>query len=459
MKSHLYRTLVIVVVLALAGCSTPSAPPVPASPGGAGPAEGAPSPPSDEPSNPVSNPEQPKGQVAFVAQSDRPRSPAPDSAQVDIPVLVDGNSAFTFDLYQAMRGQSGNLFYSPYSISLALAMTYAGARGETEAEMADVLQFNLPQAQLHPAFNGLDTQLNRVFEGEEQPFELNIANSIWGQHDFAFESDFLDVLAENYGAGLRLVDYVHAAEAARQQINTWVEDETQGKIKDLIPANALDPLTRLVLANAIYFKAAWQNQFEEYNTQDAPFTLLDGSQVNVATMRQTEGMPYASGDGWQAVELAYEGGRQSMLILLPAEGQFEAFEASLNAARVEEILAGKAWTSVNLSMPKFSLETNYELDRLLAGMGMPLAFDPDNADFSGMTGDRDLFISAILHKAFVDVNEEGTEAAAATAVIMRLESAPMDPEQVQVDRPFIFLIRDNDTGTILFAGRVTNPLD
>jgi serpin B len=407
----------------------------------------------------ITIPEQPQGEVSFVAQSDRPRSSAPDSALADQPQLVAGNSQFALDLYQALRSQPGNLFYSPYSISLALAMTYAGARAETETELADVLHFTLPQDQLHPAFNGLDVQLNREVEGEEQAFQLNIANSIWGQQNFAFQPDFLDTLAENYGAGLRLVDYAADPEDVRQQINSWVEDETQDKIKDLIPAGALDPMTRLVLANAIYFKAAWQNQFEKDNTEDASFTLLDGSQVDVPTMHQSEGMNYAAGDGWQAVELTYEGGRQSMLILLPAEGQFEAFEASLNAVQVEEILNGMTWASVDLSLPKFSFESSFELDGLLAEMGMPSAFSPGQADFSGMTAEQELYISAILHKAFVDVNEEGTEAAAATAVMVRVTSLPIDPVQMQVDHPFIFMIRDSETGSILFTGRVVNPLD
>jgi serpin B len=325
--------------------------------------------------------------------------------------------------------------------------------------MADVLHFALSQEQLHPAFNGLDGQLTQAAGDEEQPFKLNIANSIWGQQDFAFEPDFLDTLAENYGAGLRLVDYQNAAEEARQLINTWVEDETEDKIKDLIPPDALDSMTRLVLANAIYFKAAWQTQFEEEATQDVPFTLLDGSQVTVPTMHQTESMRYASGDGWQAVELAYEGGRQSMLILLPASGEFEAFESSLDAGRVAEIVDRLQWKSVELAFPKFSFESTFELDGVMASMGMPSAFDATRADFSGMRTERDLYISAILHKAFVDVNEEGTEAAAATAVVMRLTSAMEDPEQVSVDRPFMFMIRENDTGSILFAGRVLNPLD
>ncbi|MEN4100873.1 MAG: serpin family protein, partial [Anaerolineaceae bacterium] len=361
--------------------------------------------------------------------------------------------------YQALREQPGNLFYSPYSISLALAMTYAGARGDTAAQMADVLHFELTQEQLHPAFNKLDETLNREVEGVEQPFQLNIANSIWGQRDFEFEADFLDVLAENYGAGLRLVDFAQAAEAARQQINSWVEEQTQDKIKDLIPEGALDSMTRLVLANAIYFKAAWQSQFDAANTQDAPFTLLDGSQVNAPTMRQTGSMNYAAGDGWQAVELAYEGGRQSMVILLPATGEFEAFEAGLDAARVAEILGAMQFTSVELALPRFSFESEIQLNELLAAMGMPQAFVPDQADFSGMRALRDLYISAVLHKAFVDVNEEGTEAAAATAVIVSVTSLPVDIQQMQIDRPFIFLIRDIETGSILFAGRVLNPLE
>jgi len=438
MKTHLFRLLMAAAVLALIGCSAPPAPPI-----------------SEEPAAP----QQPTEEVALVAQSERPRAAPPASALDDLPALVEGNSAFAFDLYQALRSQPGNLFYSPHSISLALAMTYAGARGETEAQMADVLHFNLPQNRLHPAFNGLDAVLRQAPDGVEQPFQLNIANSIWGQRDFEFKAEFLDVIAENYGAGLRLVDFVAAAEDARQQINAWVEEETQDKIKDLIPEGALDDMTRLVLANAIYFKAAWQNQFVEANTHNAPFTLLDGSQVNVPTMRQTERMGYAAGGGWQAVELAYEGGRQSMVILLPAEGQFDQFEAGLDAASVAEILAQMDYRTVELSLPKFSFESEFALDHVLAEMGMPQAFIPEEADFTGMRAIRDLYISAILHKAFVDVNEEGTEAAAATAVIVGIESMPVDIEQVQVDRPFVFVIRDIPTNTILFAGRVVNPLN
>jgi serpin B len=443
MKTHIFRLLIIMTLLAVAGCRAPAAPPEAETPGAV---------------EPVEVPPMPIEEIAFI-QSERPRSPAPDSALGDLPVLVRGNSAFALDLYQALREQPGNLFYSPYSISLALAMTYAGARGDTAAQMADVLHFELTQEQLHPAFNKLDETLNREVEGVEQPFQLNIANSIWGQRDFEFEADFLDVLAENYGAGLRLVDFAQAAEAARQQINSWVEEQTQDKIKDLIPEGALDSMTRLVLANAIYFKAAWQSQFDAANTQDAPFTLLDGSQVNAPTMRQTGSMNYAAGDGWQAVELAYEGGRQSMVILLPATGEFEAFEAGLDAARVAEILGSMQFTSVELSLPRFSFESEIRLNELLAAMGMPQAFVPDQADFTGMRALRDLYISAVLHKAFVDVNEEGTEAAAATAVIVSVTSLPVDIQQMQIDRPFIFLIRDIETGSILFAGRVLNPLE
>lgn len=443
MKTHIFRLLIIMTLLAVAGCRAPVAPPVAETPGAV---------------EPVEVPPMPIEEIAFV-QSERPRSPAPDSALGDLPVLVRGNSAFALDLYQALREQPGNLFYSPYSISLALAMTYAGARGDTAAQMADVLHFELTQEQLHPAFNKLDETLNREVEGVEQPFQLNIANSIWGQRDFEFEADFLDVLAENYGAGLRLVDFAQAAEAARQQINSWVEEQTQDKIKDLIPEGALDSMTRLVLANAIYFKAAWQSQFDAANTQDAPFTLLDGSQVNAPTMRQTGSMNYAASDGWQAVELAYEGGRQSMVILLPATGEFEAFEAGLDAARVAEILGAMQFTSVELALPRFSFESEIQLNELLAAMGMPQAFVPDQADFSGMRALRDLYISAVLHKAFVDVNEEGTEAAAATAVIVSVTSLPVDIQQMQIDRPFIFMIRDIETGSILFAGRVLNPLE
>ena len=395
-----------------------------------------------------------------VIQSEKPRVTSPDVSEADLATLVEGNSAFAFNLYQALREGDGNLFYSPYSISLALAMTYAGAQGETAQQMADTLQFVLPQNRLHPAFNDLDLELARRGEGAEgkdgEGFRLNIVNAIWGQKDYEFLSEFLDLLAENYGAGLRILDFASAPEESRITINNWVSDQTEGRIEDLIPQGLIDALTRLVLTNAIYFNAAWQYPFEEDMTEDGPFYLLDGGEVTVPMMRQTELFGYAEGDGYQAVELPYDGGELSMIILLPQTGQFDTFEDSLDAQQVDEIIGRLELRQVTLAMPKFEFESEFSLREPLSAMGMQIAFS-GAADFSGMTGNRDLFIAEVIHKAFVSVDEAGTEAAAATAVVMELTAVPETPVEVTIDHPFIFLIRDIETGAVLFIGRVVNP--
>ena len=397
-----------------------------------------------------------------ILQSEKPRVTEPPVSQGDLVTLADGNSEFAFDLYQTLKDIDGNLFYSPYSISLALAMTYAGARGETEQQMADTLNFLLPQDSLHPAFNGLDIDLSSRGEGargkDEEGFRLNIVNAIWGQKDYEFLSEFLDVLAENYGAGLRILDFVAAPEPSRITINDWVSDQTEGRIEDLIPQGIIDTLTRLVLTNAIYFNAAWQFPFEEDATADGPFHLLDGGEITLPMMRQTESFGYAEGDNYQVVELPYDGQELSMVILLPKTGQFEVFEDSMDFQEVRGIISDIESQQVNLTMPKFEFESEFSLKKTLTAMGMPVAFSA-NADFSGMTGSHDLFIDEVIHKAFVSVDEAGTEAAAATAVIMGLTATPTTPIQVTVDRPFIYLIRDIATGSILFIGRVMNPLN
>jgi len=402
--------------------------------------------------------DQPVG--AELVMSDKPRETAPDVSEADLALLIEGNSAFAFELYQALREQEGNLFYSPHSISVALAMTYAGARNQTTEQMADTLQFLLEQERLHPAFNWLDAELATRGEGAEgkdgEGFRLNIVNAIWGQKDYEFLSDFLDVLAENYGAGLRILDFMNETEKSRLAINQWVSDQTEGRIKDLIPQDAIDALTRLVLTNAIYFNAAWEDPFDEDMTADGPFYLLDGGQVSVPMMKQTEAFGYTEGERYQAVELQYDGNELSMVILLPEAGQFKAFEEGLQAQQVCDIISGLQSTGVTLTMPKFEFDSEFSLKDTLAGMGMPVAFSGE-ADFSGMTGNRELYISDVVHKAFVAVDEAGTEAAAATAVIMPSAAPPEPTVEVTIDRPFIFLIRDIETGAILFVGRVMNP--
>ena len=395
-----------------------------------------------------------------VLKSDKERITSPDVSTGEQALLVEGNSAFAFELYQAIREEEGNLFYSPYSISVALAMTYAGASGETAQQMADTLHFLLGQDKLHPAFNWLDAELAKRGEGAEgkdgEGFRLNIVNAIWGQKDYEFLTDFLDVLAENYGAGLRILDFITETEKSRLTINDWVSDQTEGRIEDLIPQGAIDALTRLVLTNAIYFNAAWENPFDKKMTADGPFYLLDGGQVIVPMMKQTESFSYTEGEGYQAVELLYDGDEISMVILLPEAGQFEAFAEGLQAQQVDAIINDLQDTRVTLTMPRFEFDSEFSLKDTLAGMGMPIAFSGD-ADFSGMTGNQELSISDVVHKAFVAVDEAGTEAAAATSVIIKLTAVPEPPVEVTIDRPFIFLIRDIETGAILFIGRVMNP--
>ncbi len=430
MKNGLDSVLAVIVVLSLVGCG---------SSGGLLPVVGA-----------------------SVAQSSKPRQAAPNVAPSDLADAVNGNSAFAFDLYRFLKKEENdsNLFYSPYSISLALAMTYAGARGQTEQQMAQTLHL-MPQDRLHPALNQLDLELakrGKDAKGKDgKGFRLNIANALWGQKGYRFLPEFLDRLAENYGAGLRLLDFAADPESSRVAINNWVSDQTEGRIKDLIPKGMLDNLTRLVLTNAIYFNAAWSAPFEKSRTQDGVFHLQDGGQVTVPMMKQTTSFGYAEGQGYQAVELPYDGRELSMVILLPKAGQFEAFESALDAGQVNAILKNLKQRQVALSLPRFKIESEFSLAKTLAAMGMPVAFS-SQADFSGMDGTRNLLISKVVHKAFVSVDESGTEAAAATAVVMRATGImPEQPVEVTVDRPFILLIRDIPTGAILFVGRVLNP--
>jgi serpin B len=381
-------------------------------------------------------------------------------ARDDLRELVSGNSEFAFDLYQAIREEEGNLFYSPYSISAALGMTYAGARHETERQMEETLHYVLGQDDLHRAFNALELELAKRGEargGEgEEAFRLEIANSIWGQKGYEFLAEFLDTLAEDYGAGLRLLDFASEAKQARLVINGWVSEQTEGKIENLIPPGLIDALTRLVLVNAIYFNAPWADPFEEQQTRDGTFYLLDGEEVTVPMMKQGESLGYAEGDGYQAVELPYRGGEVSMVIVLPEAGEFEAFEASIEAILVDGIVQTLERRTVNLVMPKFEFDSSFGLAKTLAKMGMPDAFS-DVADFSGMDGTRNLFIKEVVHKAYMSVDEAGTEAAAATAVVVAEMAAPMEPVEMVLDHPFIFMIRDIGTGAILFVGRVVDP--
>ena len=435
MKKHKSISIIIlagILTLALSACSDGS----PSLPGG----------------------NKPQEVMSDLSQEDMTNFPLEDLAD-----LAEGNSAFAVDLYQKLASQKGNLFYSPYSISSALAMTYAGAEGKTAQEMAAVFHFLENEDQLHAGYNALSQYLESLAEldiPEDQgdPFQLNIANSIWGQQDFHFEEDFLDTLALNYGAGLRLLDYIQAPEESRQTINKWVSDQTQDKIQDLIPEGAVTSDTRLVLSNAIYFKATWMEPFEESLTENGIFYGLDGeeSEVPLMSLGSDSSFPYYQGEGYQAIALPYLGGQVSMLVLIPDEGTFDQFEGDFSKDLLDQVISEMQYSSVRLVFPKFEFETEISLAKTLAAMGMPEAFS-GAADFSGMTGDKDLFISDVFHKAYVGVDEKGTEAAAATAVMMRLTSAPENPIELTVDRPFLFAIRDHQTNSILFMGRVVSP--
>lgn len=393
----------------------------------------------------------------------------PTATGEEVESLVVGNSAFAFDLYRTLSSEDGNLFFSPYSISQALAMTYVGARGDTERQMADTLHFTLPQDALHPAFNSLylDLDSRGGGKGNNDPsaFRLNIANSLWAQYDYLFLDEFLEVVAKNYGAGVIPLDFRGEPEKSRLRINEWVAGETGDRIRDLIPPGLFeDQPPVLALVNAIYFNAGWTRPFTELPTP-MPFHLLGGGEVAVPVMKRTDKTDYASGDGYQVVDLDYKFSDMSMTILLPDAGNFEAFESSLDDELMGRIFEDLETRGVELTMPKFEFSSTFALADTLRTMGMPDAFDERSADFSGMDGRSCaagdipcLAVSKVIHKAFVLVDEEGTEAAAATAVLVfPVSAAPGPPIELTIDRPFVFLIRDKATGTILFVGRVLDP--
>jgi serpin B len=390
------------------------------------------------------------------------RVSAPDVPPADLKELTAGNRAFALELYQSLRTKPGNLFLSPHSISAALAMTYAGARGQTAAEMAKTLHFTLRAERLHPAFNGLDLELASRAGATTGPgrdaIRLHIVNRLWAQAGFAFLPTFLDAVGEDYGAGVSLMDFVTAAEESRQAINEWVSQATEKKIKELLKPGIVGPDTRLVLTNAVYFKAPWESPFEKPQTKPLPFHPLQGSAFDVPMMQQQHAFLYGKGDGFQAIQLNYGDGELGMLIVVPDAGQFARIESSLTGEHLAATARSLQHQQVRLALPKFTFTSEYELKAALIAQGMPTAFSND-ADFSGMTGKRDLAIDKVIHQAFVLVDETGTEAAAATAVLMRPTGAApsREPIVLTIDRPFLFFIRDIQTEAILFVGRVVSP--
>jgi serpin B len=354
-----------------------------------------------------------------VAQSSKPRITSPNVSTEELSKLAADNADFAWSFYREVIKPGENLFFSPHSLSVALAMTWAGARETTEAEMAEAMRFTLGQERLHVAFNGLELASRAEASGEDAPlpFVLNVTNALFGQIGFKFLDAFLDTLAEHYGAGMRLMDFVTETEASRVAINAWVSEQTNERIKELIPQGIITTATRLVLVNAIFFTASWEHPFDEASTQDRPFKRLDDSEVTVPTMRKSIATVYAAGDGFQAAELPYDGGE--------------------------------------LAMPKFSFRSDVPSKAPLKALGMVEAF-AGAADLSGMNGTGGLFIQDVVHQAFVAVDENGTEAAAATAVIVGETSTP-PPATLTIDRSFVFAIIDRPTGATLFIGRVLDP--
>jgi serpin B len=392
-----------------------------------------------------------------VAQSSKPRITSPNVSTEELSKLAADNADFAWSFYREVIKPGENLFFSPHSLSVALAMTWAGARETTEAEMAEAMRFTLGQERLHVAFNGLELASRAEASGEDAPlpFVLNVTNALFGQIGFKFLDAFLDTLAEHYGAGMRLMDFVTETEASRVAINAWVSEQTNERIKELIPQGIITTATRLVLVNAIFFTASWEHPFDEASTQDRPFKRLDDSEVTVPTMRKSIATVYAAGDGFQAAELPYDGGELAMLVIVPNAGQFEAVEATLSARRVAEIRDDLSSHQVELAMPKFSFRSDVPSKAPLKALGMVEAF-AGAADLSGMNGTGGLFIQDVVHQAFVAVDENGTEAAAATAVIVGETSTP-PPATLTIDRSFVFAIIDRPTGATLFIGRVLDP--
>ncbi len=387
------------------------------------------------------------------------RNPAPVLNTGELEELVAGNTAFAVDMYKSVAAAGDNIVFSPYSISVDFGMCYAGARGATETEIGNTMHFSLGQDRLHNAFNALDIQLAKAGSvnpnSSGQQFTLRVANSIWGQRGFAFLQRYLDTLAINYGAGLNILDFATYPEESRVTINTWVADQTEQKIKDLLAPGSVTPQTKLVLTNAIYFKASWNNKFNPSNTSSGTFTLLDGSTSYAEMMHQTISMNGAEVAGeYQAVSLSYYGSKYSMVIVLPDQGRFKSFESGLDADKVSSIFGSLASRTVTLSLPKFSFEWSASLGDTLQNLGMRAPFGA-GADFSGISTPSSLFIGGVVHKAFIGINEEGTEAAAATAILMPTSMPPS--MTMNVNRPFMFFIRENATGSVIFMGRVLKP--
>ena len=377
--------------------------------------------------------------------------------------VSEANNRFSASLYRELSAGDAthNVFFSPFSISSALAITYEGARGTTADEIRSVFFFPANQSVMREGYAAENAAINAGNAG----YTLSAANALWAEKTCVFLPAYTTTAEQYYGANTTNLDFVNQPEASRKTINSWVAEKTNNKILDLLPQGSIDALTRLVITNAVYFKGTWEKQFDANQTADAPFTTPDGSQVTVKMMQQTgedATYPYAATADLQMISLPYtakEGKGLSMVILLPRGNSLSAAVPYLDPANLSALEQSASSRQVKVYIPKFKVETQYSLPGTLAAMGMPTAFS-GNADFSGMDGTKDLYISDVVHKAYIETNEEGTEAAAATGVVMWAKGVVATETPVPVfraDHPFLFLIQDNDTGTILFTGRITNP--
>ncbi|NOZ80311.1 MAG: serpin family protein [DPANN group archaeon] len=381
-----------------------------------------------------------------------------DATDSNLHAVVSANNRFAFDLYKELIATGeGNIFFSPYSISTALAMTYEGARGETAQQMKEV--FHFPEKDI--LRKGSNRMYHIINRGADD-YTLRTGNALWAQQDFAFLDSYLNTVGEVYGGKTSNVDFVHDTADAVKTINTWVEDQTEGKIKDILSEGDVSPMTRLVLTNAIYFKGDWKLQFKQEDTDKEQFYLTPDNPVDVSMMHlsgEDAQFLYMENDDLQAVVLPYEGDEVSMMVLVPKGDDYNEMDALLTTEYLDSIEKGLVSKNVILSMPKFKFETRTYLASKLKKMGMPLAFSRA-ADFSGMTGNKDIYIDRVIHQAYIDVDEEGTEAAAATTVTMRTTAmAPQEQVIFRADRPFVFLIRENTSGDVLFMGKVRDPRD
>ncbi|MFN2304726.1 MAG: serpin family protein [Anaerolineales bacterium] len=398
-----------------------------------------------------------------MVKSNLERDLAPNVDPSQLETLSRDNRTFAWAFYNEIRQGDGNIVFSPLSLSLALSMTLAGAETTTETAMLEALRLTLSEEQVYPAFNALllaieASQKETQTGDDEGYFQLNIANSLWTQAGYEFKQAFLDVIARNYGSGIYNVNFIQDPEGARKAINDWVAEETMDKITDLIPPGVINDLTRLVLANSIYFNGSWRYIFDPNDTAVKPFNLLDGSEINVDMMNLgSEYLGYTEGKNYKTVTLPYLSNDFAMTLLLPDSGQFASFEGSLDEERLGAILSDQNMAQIALQMPKFDFESTIDAKDALKALGMAEAFQDGKADFSGITNEEKLLITDVLHKATITVDEQGTEAAAATAVIVGLESMPSEPIPLVIDRPFLFVIQHRPTGTILFMGRVLEP--